>query len=239
MNLILDYDASCDAAPPGFEKALNQLALVFDDTFTNDTTVTIDVGFGEIDGVALAPFALGESNTTFNAVPDAASPNGLLEVPSDVGQIGFTNVPYLHYDDKTPPTVGQYDFRGIAEHEITEVMGRQLLAPQGEYTALDLMRYTFEGNVPYTGPNYGGYASADGGVTNLGDFNTNPYGDPGDWIGNTNDAFNAFSNPGVRNPMSANDLAVMNAIGWTNGGAIANDAHVAHHDAFHFHHWIV
>ena len=43
-----------------------------------------------------------------------------------------------------------------------------------------------------------------------------------------NDAFNAFTNPGVRNPMSANDLAVMNGIGWTNGGVI-EATHVHHH----------
>lgn len=228
MNLILDYDASCDSAPAGFERALNNLALIFDDTFTTDATVTIAVGFGEIDGAAIPPFVLGESNTTLNTVPDAASPNGLLEVPSDTGQVGFTDVPDLHYDAATKVPVSQYDFRGIAEHEITEVMGRQLLLGDPGYTALDLMRYSAPG-VPDTSATFGGHASANDGVTNLGSFNTNPYGDPGDWNGATNDSFNAFSNPGVRNPMSANDLAVMNAIGWTNGGSIIGAAHTAHH----------
>ena len=108
-------------------------------------------------------------------------------------------------------------------------MGQKLLLGDPGYTALDLIRYTYAGDVPYTGSNYGGYASVDGGVTIFNGFNTNPYGDPGDWNGTTNDAFNAFSNPGVQNPMSKNDLAVMNAIGWTNGGSIIGAAYTAHH----------
>ena len=115
MNLILDYDASCDSAPAGFERALNNLVLIFDDTFTTNATVTIAVGFGEIGGQPMYPEALGESNTTFNTIPDAASPNGLLEVPSDVGQVGFTDIPYLHYDALTKTPASQYDFRGVAE----------------------------------------------------------------------------------------------------------------------------
>ena len=228
MNLILDYDASCAAAPAGFERVLDRVALIFDDTFTTDVTVTIAVGFGECDGVAFANNAiLGESDTTFTIAPDAASPNGQIELPSDIGQIGLSALPWFHYDNATKPGPGQYDFRGVAEHEITEVMGRQLLLGDPGYTALDLLRYSAPG-VPDTSATFGGYASANGGATILNGFNVNPYGDPGDWNGATNDAFNAFTNPGVRNPMSANDLAVMNAIGWTNGGVI-EATHVHHH----------
>ena len=227
MNLILDYDASCDAAPAAFERVLNHVALIFDDTFTTDATVTVAVGFGEIDGQPLEAFALGESNTTFMSEPDAASPNGQIEVPTDVGQIGFSDIPKIFdYKDEKPPA-SEYNFKGAVEHEITEVMGRQLLLGAPGYTALDLARYSAPG-VPDTSATFGGYASADDGVTNLGTFNTNHNGDPGDWQGYTNDSFNASSNPGVRNPMSANDLAVMNAIGWTNGGVI-EAAHAYHH----------
>ena len=227
MNLILDYDASCDSAPAGFERVLNHVALIFDDTFTNSATVTVNVGFGEINGAPINAFALGESETTFTAQPDAASPNGQIEVPTDVGSVGFTSIPnLLCYKDEKPPA-SEYDFKGAVEHEITEVMGRQLLLGAPGYTALDLARYSAPG-VPDTSATFGGYASADDGVTNLGTFNTNHNGDPGDWQGYTNDSFNAFSDPAVRNPMSANDLAVMNAIGWTNGGVIEN-AHAAHH----------
>ena len=228
MNLILNYDASCDSAPAGFERVLNHVALIFDETFTPDVTVTISVGFGEIDGTPIGAFDLGESDTTFTSQPDAASPNGQIEVPTDGGAVGFSDIPMIFdYKDEKPPA-SKYDFKGAAEHEITEVMGRQLLAPFGQgYTALDLIRYSAPG-VPDTSATFGGYASADGGVTNLGTFNTNHNGDPGDWQGLTNDSFNAFSNPAVRNPMSANDLAVMNAIGWTNGGVI-EAAHAYHH----------
>ena len=36
MNLILNYDVSCDSAPAGFERVLNHVALIFDETFTPD-----------------------------------------------------------------------------------------------------------------------------------------------------------------------------------------------------------
>ena len=241
MNLILDYDQSCDSAPQAFFNALGRVAADFDATFTSSATVTIDVGYGEVDGQPFANNAiLGESNTTFISEPDAASPNGQVELtPAQAeamqligtqpicGEVGFSTLNWFHYDGATKPDAGQYDFIGVAEHEITEVMGRQLLLGDPGYTALDLLRYSAPGVHDYS-PIFGGYASANGGATILNGFNVNTYGDPGDWQGATNDAFNAFTNPGVRNPMSKNDLAVMNAIGWTNGGVI-EATHVHHH----------
>ena len=57
--------------------------------------------------------------------------------------------------------------------------------------------------------------------TNLGNFNTNPEGDFGDWASSAgNNSYLAFSDPGVLNSVTASDLTVMNFLGWdfTRGG---------------------
>jgi hypothetical protein len=66
-----------------------------------------------------------------------------------------------------------------------------------------------------------GYASADGGQTSLGQFNTGG-GDGGDWASSvTNDALDALSASGVVNSFSANDGSEMDALGWNAVGAAA------------------
>ena len=60
-----------------------------------------------------------------------------------------------------------------------------------------------------------GYASANGGVTSLGAFNTNPGGDFGDWASSVGaNSYLAFSGPGVVDPVTSSDLALMNLLGW-------------------------
>ena len=54
-----------------------------------------------------------------------------------------------------------------------------------------------------------------GGVTNLGAFNTIAGGDAGDWASSvTDDPFDAFASSGVAETVTANDLTEMDAIGW-------------------------
>src|SRR5258705_2519892 len=43
------------------------------------------------------------------------------------GYVGFTNSAILDFDNSNGVSPGQYDFFGVFVHEITEVMGRQLL----------------------------------------------------------------------------------------------------------------
>ena len=64
----------------------------------------------------------------------------------------------------------------------------------------------------------GVYFSINGGTTNLKAFNSNSSGDLQDWASGTNDAFNAFSNSGVLNDMSAVDFQVMDVIGYDFAG---------------------
>lgn len=61
MQIDVSYDSSVSNAPAGFVAAVNYVVNTFDGLFTNNVTINIDVGYGEINGQALAAGALGES----------------------------------------------------------------------------------------------------------------------------------------------------------------------------------
>jgi hypothetical protein len=118
---------------------------------------------------------------------------------------------------------GTYDFFGVAAHEISEVLGRDLFVGNQDgqgigpnsYTPLDLFHYSSSGVRDFQGTTPG-YFSVNGGQTNLDSFNTNPNGDFGDWANSVgNDAFRAFSNSGVANPVSHSDLIELSALGYS------------------------
>jgi hypothetical protein len=109
-------------------------------------------------------------------------PGGAPSSTSLDGYIGITSAYPLEYNQTA--SSGTYDATGIAEHEISEIMGRigsegQLIG-SGIYTPLDLFRYSGV-NVRDLAPGPG-YFSIDGGATNLGTYN-NPLagGDASDW----------------------------------------------------------
>ncbi len=143
------------------------------------------------------------------------------------GYAGFTNVPYLDYNvGNSSGTVpgSQYDFFGVVAHEFSEIMGRQMLdganfAGAAGYTALDLFHYSSPGVADFSGTTPG-YFSPDGGYANLGNFNTNPEGDFGDWAASAgHNSYLAYSNPGALNPVTASDITVMNLLGWDSGSS--------------------
>jgi Bacterial Ig domain len=150
---------------------------------------------------------------------------GLTSSSGVNGYIGLSSSYSWCFNDANGVPAGQFDFFGTVAHEITEVMGRLMFAGSGgEYSPLDLFHYSAAGVRDFSGST-AGYFSADGGTTNLGNFNTNSGGDYGDWAGSVgNNAFLAFSNSGVVNPVTANDLTEMNVLGWqptSSGGAPA------------------
>jgi VCBS repeat protein len=136
------------------------------------------------------------------------------------GYVGFSSTFPFTYNNSTGVAPGTYDFFGTAAHEFSEVMGRELFVGSdgigsNSFTPLDLFHYSSQNVRDFSGPT-AGYFSIDGGRTNLDNFNTDPNGDFGDWASSAGfkDSFLAFSNSGVVNAVSQNDLRELNALGY-------------------------
>ena len=128
--------------------------------------------------------------------------------------IGFGSSFSYDFDPSNGVSSGTFDFMGVAEHEISEAMGRFSSLPSGRLSVQDLYRYTASGVRDLSGTS--AYFSVDGGVTNINTFNSTAGGDVGDWaLSAGHDAFDAFVYSGVRNPVSAGDLTLMASLGYT------------------------
>ena len=111
--------------------------------------------------------------------------------------LDFSSVEPFSYNDAngTGVAANTYDFFGTVAHEFSEIMGRQMLDGDGGYSLfepLDLFHYSAPGVRDFSGTT-AGYASLNGGTTNLDSFNTNSGGDFGDWAGSAgHDSYLAF-----------------------------------------------
>jgi len=57
----ITYDSSVNSAPAAFKTVFNEVIQFLATTFSNPITINLEVGWGEVDGVALASGSLGES----------------------------------------------------------------------------------------------------------------------------------------------------------------------------------
>ena len=250
-GLIIDvtYDSSVDGAPSGFKAAIAAAVLELESIFTNRMTVTVAIGFGEVNGINFGAAALGTSIssktlTTYAAIraalPSAALPSadptnggtfyvtnaearaiGITPTATDApdGYIGVSSYYTLTVDPNNRAVPSAFDAVGIAEHEITEVMGRRTYSGAvndtgaQSYGPLDLFRYQSPG-VRQLAAGVG-YFSTDGVTMGLLFNNPARGGDGGDWDFSINsDAFGG-GYPGLAQRISATDIAVMQAIGYT------------------------
>ena len=159
------------------------------------------------------------------------------------GYVGFATESSLEEDlgdswdfaSGGPVPSDEFYFIGVVEHEITEDMGRVSLLDQPDpntgqltdYAVTDLYRYLSPGKRDLTEGQPGSlstaYFSINNGDTNLGTWNNDPdNGDLADWYPEGpapggNDSFDDYSNPGVVNIVSPDDIILMEALGWTTG----------------------
>ena len=129
------------------------------------------------------------------------------------GYVGFDKTASYTFDPNNRAVAREYDFIGIAEHEISEVMGRYCLT-SGMYAPLNLFRYTGPGALAPV-PGNRDYFSIDGGNTVINTFNGTGGGDVGDWLGNTPDSYNANAALGTKLDVSTGDITLMDVIGYT------------------------
>lgn len=138
------------------------------------------------------------------------------------GSIGFGASPY-DFNGADGVTPGTFDFVSVAQHELSEVLGRisGLSSQYPSYaTALDLFRFSADGAHVFL-YNGNGYFSIDNGATDLANFNhSSSGGDRGDWLSNTSttDMADAFTYPSTHGIFSSVDQLALDVIGWGGTG---------------------
>lgn len=78
MEIDITYDSSVNNAPAAFKTDVMVAVQYLENEFTNNVTVNIDVGYGEIDGQALAADDLGESLAEYFTASYASARNALI-----------------------------------------------------------------------------------------------------------------------------------------------------------------
>jgi hypothetical protein len=125
------------------------------------------------------------------------------------------------FDPNNRQVARAFDWIGVAEHEVSEIMGRiPILGFTGfngnpAYDINDLFRFTASGARNLTGFVPGTYFSIDNGNTNLTTFNGIAGADPQDYDGsNPTDPYNAFTGPNQGHLLNSVDFTNMSVIGW-------------------------
>src|SRR5215472_2081350 len=102
MQINVIYDQSQSSLPAGFVAAVNYVVNYFDTTFTNNVTVNIDLGYGEIGNTnpatVLGQNALGESETFFDSYSGATGYSQVVNAlkanePSTTQQAAYSTLP--------------------------------------------------------------------------------------------------------------------------------------------------
>jgi hypothetical protein len=143
---------------------------------------------------------------------------GLISLtdPTEDGEIGFATDKSYTFDPNNRSVPGKFDFIGVAQHELSEVLGRDFYDLTTQFVPYDLFRFTNSGARSLDPNATNAYFSVNNGVTALNFFYTNQFlGDVQDWKStNTPDAFDAFVTSGHINPLSTADITAMDVLGY-------------------------
>lgn len=139
------------------------------------------------------------------------------------GDVGFASDATYTFDPNNRIVPGKYDFIGVAEHEISEVLGRNTLNMDGDFLPYDLFRFTNSGDRSFDPTATNVYFSVDNGATALRYFYTNAsFGDIQDWITiATPDAYDAFVPSGHLLPLTSVDITTLDVLGYNGPGLAA------------------
>jgi len=199
--------------------------------------------YATVAGAVHAPAAGNDPTTSQFFVTSAeAKALGLTSATSSSvdGYVGFGTLSRTGYSwdyntSTSPVGANQFDLQAVAQHEISEVMGRigmegQIVNGHPTYTPLDLFNFSSLNTLELSAN--GGYFSSDGGHTNLGTYNNASLygGDIADWAsatsptqsgtqglttpGNYYDAYDAFAAPGYVGQVTNSDINEMAALGY-------------------------
>ncbi|HEV2364420.1 MAG TPA: NF038122 family metalloprotease [Caulobacteraceae bacterium] len=141
MKINLVFDASAANAPSGFEAAAQAAANFYDALFTNPITVTIDVGWNEVDGSRIGASALAESETTGYLYNYAQVRQAL--VAEATSSADHTAVGTLPIND---PTNGGQFFVSSAEAQALGLAGPSSGGPDGWVGISSAFPWTFDPN---------------------------------------------------------------------------------------------
>src|SRR5947209_5835933 len=209
MLIHLEFDSRAQVAPQSFRDAIQAAANVLDATFTDNITVNITVGYGEIEGT---PEPSGGASAgpnsgvlvNYSQVRTWLAQNAAIDVQSGVAAMstgtsiqGQSQVAVWLAQERLMGLVPANDPRidgaagfatniptssleGVALHELTHALGRVPYGPQPDI--LDLYRFTGQGTRLFTDsiPAAASYFSLDGGRTDLADYGRNS--DPSDFL---------------------------------------------------------
>lgn len=202
---------------------------------TNYTTVTHALSNAGYSFSALNEPTTGQFFVTSAQAKTVGLISGVSGSATSVdGYVGFSTLSGTGYSwnfNATGTTSSQYNLQAVADHEISEVMGRigmegtAIYNGHKTYTPLDLFNFKAPGVLALSGQ--GGYFSTNNGVTQMGSFNNAVKygGDIADWasysspsqsgtLSSGSDAFNAFGRPGYNVSLSADDLREVASLGY-------------------------
>jgi hypothetical protein len=222
--------------------------LYTDPIHVNITVQTGNVGLGQSQTFLTGPFTYAQVKTLLTndqtAHPSADGATSIANLPASVpidrfflttaqakalgqtadnlstdGIFTFDQNQTYTFDPNNRQVPGAFDFIGVAEHEISEIMGRipglgAIIGGQPSLLVNDLFRFAPGGIRSFDSLGSGRYFSIDGGTTSLAVFNSGG-GDKQDFNGaNPTDPFNASTGPNQGHSLNGVDITSLDVIGY-------------------------